>query len=151
MFSTWSNARFKELKLHIENAKAKLETLQNQPPTRDMIDQYRTQCAVVNQLLQQEEAFWGTRAKDQKLKFGDRNTRYFHEKVKQRRRKNRMKGIWNENGNWVEEAGDIQQVAKAYFDRLFTAAEEINLDPVIDAVHACISTSDNDALCRDFT
>ncbi|XP_024195744.1 uncharacterized protein LOC112198879 [Rosa chinensis] len=49
-------------------------------------------------LLYQEESFWRWRFKVTWLKKGDRDTGFFHWKAQNRRRKNRLQGLFDENG-----------------------------------------------------
>ena len=55
------------------------------------------------------------------LKHGDKNTKFFHSKATQRRRKNYIRGIRNDQGQWVEELEEVVGVASAYFYNLFHA------------------------------
>lgn len=52
----------------------------------------------INDLLDSEEIMWQQQAKVQWLKLGDRNTKYFHSKASERRRKNTILGLENEDG-----------------------------------------------------
>ena len=49
----------------------------------------------INTLLNKEAQMWRQRAKVQWLKDRDRNTRVFHSKASQRRRKNYIKGLYD--------------------------------------------------------
>ena len=49
------------------------------------------------------------------LKHGDRNTKNFHSKASQRRRRNYIEGIKNANGVWVEEVDEVADVVSDYF------------------------------------
>ena len=49
------------------------------------------------------------------LKHGDRNTKIFHSKASQRRRRNYIEEIRNANGVWVEEVDEVADVASDYF------------------------------------
>ena len=55
------------------------------------------------------------------MKHGDKNTKNFHSKASQCRRKNHIHGIKNANEQWVEEVEEIVEVATNYFDSLFNA------------------------------
>ena len=52
----------------------------------------------INVLPDKEAQMWGQRAKVQWLKDRDRNTRFFHSKTSQRRRKNYIKGLYDNDG-----------------------------------------------------
>jgi hypothetical protein len=52
----------------------------------------------INILLEQEYDRWRQRAKEKWLKNGDKNTKYFHACVNQRRRSNQILQIQNEKG-----------------------------------------------------
>ena len=50
---------------------------------------------------------WQQRAKVQWLGLGDRNTKYFHTKVSERKKKNTILGLVDEEGNWRNSKEDI--------------------------------------------
>lgn len=52
----------------------------------------------LNDLLDSEEIFWNQRSRVQWLKEGDRNTKFFHHRASERRKKSTILGIRDENG-----------------------------------------------------
>ena len=54
----------------------------------------------INSLMDKEVKMWKQRSKVAWLKDGDKNTRFFHSKATQRRRRNYIKGIFDETGQW---------------------------------------------------
>ena len=54
----------------------------------------------VNQLLDKEAKMWRQRSKVAWLHDGDRNTRFFHSKASQRRRRNYITKLYDANGGW---------------------------------------------------
>ena len=75
----------------------------------------------LDDLLLKQEIFWAQRSRISWLKHGDKNTKKFHSKATQRRRRNYMQDVKIFYGGWVEEVEDISQVAINYFENLFTA------------------------------
>jgi hypothetical protein len=52
----------------------------------------------IHELLEQEELKWKQRAKEDWLRYGDRNTKYFHACANQRKRVNQIDQIRNVAG-----------------------------------------------------
>lgn len=73
----------------------------------------------VKDLWKQEEMYWGMRAKINWLKWGDRNSKYFHAFTMKRREANFIYRIKDKHGNWIEDNEDIKQVFKNYFEDIF--------------------------------
>ena len=55
------------------------------------------------------------------MKHGDKNTKFFLSKASQRRRRNLIQGIRDQQQNWVEKIEDIVGVATNYFDSIFSS------------------------------
>ena len=55
----------------------------------------------INMLLDRKASMWAQCKKIQWLKDGDKNTRFFHSKTTQRRQRNYIKGLYDEEGQWI--------------------------------------------------
>lgn len=68
-----------------------------------------------------DEVYWRQRSRAVWLREGDKNTKFFHSTATSRKRKNRIRGIVDENNQWIEEADEIKKIFCEYFENLFTS------------------------------
>ena len=113
----------------------------------DEIDYLRKE---INELLDEEEIRWNQRSRVDWLKLGDRNTQYFHHRASQRKRKNEIRGLWDKDGRWCENMGDIANIAIAYFLELFTTSSPTKVVEVVETVQRCITEEMNEQLTKEF-
>ena len=130
------------LKTKIEEKKSDLETLiaMNYADNLDVIQRVKDE---INALLLQEELFWRQRFRSICLLAGDKNTKYFHQRASQRRRKNHIAGILDDQGRWGKAEDDVARIAENYFKNLFTSATLTNLDIVLDSVYRVVTPDMN--------
>ncbi|KAM1621462.1 hypothetical protein ACFXTN_018310 [Malus domestica] len=76
----------------------------------------------VDSLWSQEESYWKQRSRVQWLKEGDANTKFFHQSTLQRRRRNKVVSLKDNNGNWVKNPGQVRRMFDDYFTELFTSS-----------------------------
>jgi len=105
----------------------------------------------LDDLLLKQEIFWAQRSRVAWLKHGDKNTKFFHSKASQCRRRNHIKGIKNSEGDWVEEEEDIVVVAVDYFDNLFTAGTCSQIDDCLNTMPYKLTPEMQQELTFDFT
>lgn len=77
-------------------------------------------------LLVLEEKCWKQRAEAHKLKGGDLNTRFYHQMASSRKKRNKITGLMDEDGNWKMNPPDMEHVVFSYFDNLFTPNENLS-------------------------
>ena len=82
---------------------------------------------------------------------GDRNTKFFHLKATQRRKKNTITGLWNESGNWCETSEGIAAVATSYFEKLYTTSHPSQISEVTNTISARVTDEMNQSLIQTFT
>ncbi|XP_015972136.1 uncharacterized protein LOC107495506 [Arachis duranensis] len=70
-------------------------------------------------ILEQEEVMWQQRSRQKWITDRDRNTRFYHLKTVQRRRKNRICKLKGEDGRWCEDMEDLKHKAISYFKRIY--------------------------------
>jgi hypothetical protein len=74
----------------------------------------------LNDILRKEELMWFQRSRAKWLKDGDRNTRYYHIKTVSRKRINNVIMLKNDNGQWIEDVTDLQNLATNFYKKLFS-------------------------------
>jgi hypothetical protein len=85
----------------LENLHSRLERLQSST-SGDSDMEIRSTMDRMNELLYREEMMWLQRSRIAWLKEGDRNTKYFQQKAQWRSRKNNIKKLRKEDGQWCE-------------------------------------------------
>lgn len=84
---------------------------------------------------------------------GDRNTKYFHHKASQRKRRNHIKGLLDEMGVLRTEEDDIVRIISHYYDNLFSSTNPLHIDmqEVLKCVNSFISPEINTDLLLPFS
>ena len=85
------------------------------------------------------------------MKHGDKNSKFFHFKASQRRRRNFIQGIRDLENNWVEEQEDIADVATNYFGDLFSAGVCDQIGECLNAVSHKVTDDMRQTLSNEFT
>ncbi|KAL6141367.1 hypothetical protein ACLB2K_059656 [Fragaria x ananassa] len=146
---SWSKERFGSLREKIARTTERLGELydKGQPSFSDEVrGELEKQ---LRELLQKEQAFWQQRSRVLWLAVGDLNTKYFHQKASNRRKKNTLRGLYNSGGQWCVEEGEIQAIVLDYYTSLFTTP-----NPAVDfedlhGVPRVITEEVNQSLMRE--
>ncbi|XP_029150097.1 uncharacterized protein [Arachis hypogaea] len=93
-----------------------------------------------NKLLLQEELFWNQKSREQWVKYGDRNTKFFHFQTLVRRNHNRVHGLYVRDGSWSTDPDILQEEALSFYKNLFGTTEEIEVDCLWDVPMPTLST-----------
>ncbi|XP_057444404.1 uncharacterized protein LOC130736609 [Lotus japonicus] len=74
-------------------------------------------------IIFQEEILWYKKSRCKWLKFGDRNSKYFHGITMVRRKKNRIEALQNDRGEWINhsEGDHLENLVTDFFVNLYTA------------------------------
>ena len=100
----------------------------------------------INTRLYNDELHWHQRSRSIWLTTGDKNTKFFHQRASQWRRKNHIGGVFDNNGEWWESNIGIATVAEKYFQDLFTTTNPSNMDNVLNAVDRVVTPDKNHML-----
>jgi hypothetical protein len=66
-------------------------------------------------LLEQEEVKWKQRAKETWLKFGDRNTKYYHACANQKHKRSQIEQIIDKDGRTCSTQQEVEKAFISYF------------------------------------
>ena len=75
-----------------------------------MIRSLRNTRIELNCWMDKEDDMWRQRSRISWMQSGDRNTRFFHEKVSARYKKNLIEGLMDENGRWLEGDEHVEEL-----------------------------------------
>ena len=64
----------------------------------------------LNCWMDKEDDIWRQRSRISWMQYGDRNTRFFHEKASARYKKNFIEGLMDENGVWLEGDKHVEEL-----------------------------------------
>lgn len=85
-----------------------------------------------------EELYWEQRARTNWIRMGDCNTLFFHKAATQRRKRNMVRGLEDENGDWVEDEPRLKDISLNFVMDLFSAQPTRNCERLLTAIQPCI-------------
>ena len=100
----------------LKGAQAALERLQS-PNMVALEKQLRDELELI---LDQEEALWKQKSREEWLELGDRNTKYFHRKTLARRRRNRITALKTTENEWCHNEEELKSEAIKFYKLLFS-------------------------------
>jgi hypothetical protein len=74
----------------------------------------------LREILKKEEMMWFQRSRAKWLIDGDQNTRYYHLKTINRRRKNNILMLKNSEGHWIEDVNEMHGMVSEFYHHLFS-------------------------------
>ncbi|XP_021759598.1 uncharacterized protein LOC110724485 [Chenopodium quinoa] len=149
--SSWARKAFGSVKKKIKDTKKRLRELKEGSMDGATIDLCRSLAEKLDSLYMQEESFWFARARANELRDGDKNTKYFHHKASQRRANNRINGLSDQNGNWLQQRVDLERLIEAYFRDLFESSSPTGFPEALEGIEEVVSTDMNESLDREPT
>ena len=105
----------------------------------------------INDLLDSKETIWRQRNKVHWYKEGDQNTKFSHTRASERRRKNTILELWNDNGEWCESKESITATAISYFENIYSTSFPTGIDEITNVVPGRVTEEMNTELTQVFT
>jgi exonuclease III len=120
----WNQSTFGNIFDAQKQLRVQLEEIQQQIRLHGITNELKTQEAALNQQLEirkkQEEILWKQKSRVQWLREGERNTKFFHRTVIQRRHINRITHLQSEEGVTIHSHEDMENTLTGYFQTLLT-------------------------------
>ncbi|KAH9722974.1 hypothetical protein KPL70_006924 [Citrus sinensis] len=99
----WSKEEFEGRKKKQNELIDRLKMAKQKPPQAIDGEEIRKLEDQISNMLIDEEVYWKQRSRADWLKEGDKNTKFFHSKASAKRRKNKIWGVEDDQGNWVDD------------------------------------------------
>jgi hypothetical protein len=129
----WNKSTFGNIFQAQEILNQQIQDLQQQIRTQGLTDSLKEQESLLNnQMVErraQEETLWRQKSCIQWLKEGERNTKFFHRSMLQRRHTNRITHLVSDQGLEIQKHADIEKELLSYYKNLLT-------EPPIDRTRA---------------
>ncbi|KAK4273760.1 hypothetical protein QN277_017095 [Acacia crassicarpa] len=117
----WSKSAFPNFKKVIEHLRNQLERCFAGQLSDIKFQEAEELVRLIEEAWDREESYWWQRSRISWLNCGDRNTRFFHCSVIQRRQRNKILRLKDENGIWLEERDAINNSFSAFYQNLFSS------------------------------
>ncbi|XP_026413059.1 uncharacterized protein LOC113308820 isoform X2 [Papaver somniferum] len=121
----------------IADLKRELLAVQSSPGSSSNISKEKAIQDEIELYLAMQAVYWRTRYKQEEVNDGDRNTRFFHQSVINRRSRNKISAIQLEDSSWTIDQSIISQEFVKYFSNMFKADPQNPADfSFLDSLHA---------------
>lgn len=150
--SQWSRSKFGNGHLRITALQQRLQTLFNHPYCSNIDSEEVSH--IQNELRtiwKQEEQFWAMRSRINWLRWGDKNSKFFHATTIQRRQRNRIGMLRKADNEWVRDIVALKELTSAYFTQLYTSAGHREFGPVLDQCSSVVTDTMNAQLLASVT
>lgn len=85
------------------------------------------------------------------LKWGDRNTKYFHATTIQRQQRNKISMLQLPNDEWCRDTGKLKEATVQFFSDLYSTVGSRNFYPVLDQCPSLVQKEMNEVLIGKVT
>lgn len=149
----WSKVGGGNFAKQIDKVEKALHAAQRAPVSQASCDRCIDLEHKLDDLHAKNEVHWYMRSRVADVKDGDRNTKYYHHKASQRKRRNTIKGIYDDSGIWQTEEEKIEGEVETYFRYIFSSINpsEGEYEEVLKHVSHSVSRQFNDDLMRPYS
>ena len=151
LLKAWSRDHFGNVVQKIKRTKELLWKAEEEATRSGNSDEMERLKSELRCLYDKEEKMWQQRSRLQRLQNRDQNTRFFHGTATQRKRRNFIKGLRDENGVWQEDETIFSGILNRFYDELFTSSNPHGLDRILDGVHEVVIEEMRIDLAKPYT
>ena len=146
----WDKEVFRSSQQKIHQLGEALRRLEDRAMGEENHHEMKKLRAEMNELLERDEIMWCQRSRVQWLKEGNGNTKFFHNKANQRRRKNAIEKLKDEHERIQADPTIIEQIIVNYFTQIYTCSNPHNFGPILEAIETSVTEYMNARLSQEF-
>jgi exonuclease III len=155
---SWNKSTFGDIFQAQENLKQQMQTLQQQIRSQGLTEDLKTQETLLNNQIAerraQEEVLWRQKSRIQWLKEGEKNTKFFHRSMIQRRQTNRITHLVSAQGTEIQQHEDMEKELLTYYQTLLTEPPTDRsqaIESILKNIPKEVTKEKNEALMRPIT
>ena len=103
------------------------------------------------ELNYREEVMWRQRSWVTWPKEGDMNTKFFHLRANQRKKRNKIRKLKKEDGSFTEVEEEMANLSTTFYRDLYTSEGTEDMDQLLDSVPVKVTGAMNDDLLKPFS
>ncbi|XP_031254340.1 uncharacterized protein LOC116112330 [Pistacia vera] len=148
--STWSKSTFRDQRNTMTDKLSQLKHLEdtNRGDKKEELQHLKQE---IDGLLEEDDIKWKQRAKQQWLKDGDRNTKFFHLCANQHRKSNVIKQISSDDGRFANKPEEVSNLFQLFFQSLFSSSMPERIEDCIRVVKPVITPKMNSDLVKQIS
>lgn len=147
----WSNTKFGNFFRELKKKRTALEKLIMGRLTAQQAQERRQLLRDIDNMIHVEEVHWRQRSRVTWLRDGDRNTKIFHQKASNRKRKNSFRNITDYLGGTYTKEEGIGRVAMDYFKTIFSSSQPTMIAQALEEFTPRVSDDMNAVLRAPYT
>ena len=144
----WDKEQFKNAARELSKLKRRLAQLLNTIDFEVNYVEVNELKEKIKKLWDHEEKYWGQRSRLKWIKWGDRNTKFFHASTIQRRDRNRIQRLKNSNGEWVEGQEEVTRVILEHFQEVYNSTPIQGIEDCVAGLPKLVTVEMNAELSK---
>ena len=139
------------MKRELKDLNARLEQIRSKPlRSGPSFEEIKTMDRIV-ELNYREEVMWRQCSRVTWLKEGYRNTRFFHLRAHQRKKRNKISKLKKEDGSFTEVEEEMANLSTTFYRDLYMSEGTEDMDQLLDSVPVKVTGAMNDDLLKPFS
>jgi hypothetical protein len=147
----WGNNTFGNVRKEIFTLRDELKRMREEP---GRVGPSQAEQKTVERLIEldhREEVMWRQRSRVQWLAEGDKNTRFFHLRASQRKRRNKICQLRRADGEMTDDPSVMASATNEFYCELYRSEGVEEMNAVLDTVPARVTGEMNEALIASIT
>jgi hypothetical protein len=142
----WSFDTFGSVQAELKALRGKLEEAKVQQLISGSSDEVKEIEKKLHEMYEKEEVMYRQRSRQEWLKAGDRNTRYFQNRASHRKRKNTVKALRRADGSRCTTNEGMVELALAFYQHLYTSEGSSNSEGILALIERSVDEAMNKEL-----
>jgi hypothetical protein len=148
---SWDKYSLQKPRARLRNLSRQLEEVLLKEMTEENVKKQEELTEQIEKVLEQEEVYNMQRSRANWLIHGDRNSAFFHNFAKARKKRNMIVKLKGPDGSWREGNSLIKPIITDYFSELFSSEVSETNQELLQKVQPKVTTDMNERLLEPFT